>query len=334
MSVFTRNTSKLFYHDKDLDCFIIRDEPVTLNELTNDTPGQYDDKLYNNLNKDVINGDYVDAYLSLPVGISCTDKYVYRCTIPAGMPFYISDNLKEVAARKLIVNEQVFSKPNFKDVLACGYVDCLRLDLFKDNVKNEIAYFVLLGGRVVNPYQYIGNGSDVVGIVCNLHDNVAKVIAVTEKELEWSVLPPDKTRVVTKNPIKEKKLARQDLNGYQNTHAITKSRKFRCENYPAIDYCLNYSKGDLKTGRWFLGSASDIVALARNNMLRINAALAILQYKGCECDLVGCDWYWTSTEYHENSVWAVAVDNGFLGYNVKAKKGGVRPMTIINFVPN
>ena len=168
MSVFTRNTNKLFYHDKDLDCFIVRDEPLSLTELINDTPSDYDDKLYNNLNKDVVNGDFVDAYLSLPVGISCTDKYVYRCTISAGVPFYISDNLKEVAARKLIVNEQVFSKPNFKDVLASGYVDCLRLDLFRDNVKNEIAYFVLLGGRVVNPYQYIGTGSDVVGIVCNL----------------------------------------------------------------------------------------------------------------------------------------------------------------------
>ena len=333
MSVFTRNTNKLFYHDRDLDCFVVRDEPVTLSELTNDTPSNYDEKLYNNLNKDIINGDFVDAYLSLPVGIY-NEKYVYRCTIPAGMPFYISDNLKEVAAKKLVVNERITSQPIFKEVLVSGYVDCLRLDLFRDNIKDEIAYFVLLGGKVVNPYQYIGTGSDVVGVICNLHDNVAKVIAIEEKELEWSTLQPDKTRIVTKKQYKEKKVARQDLNGYQNTHAVTKSKNFKYENYPAIDYCLDYSNGDLGKGRWFLGSAGDVVSLARDNMLRINAALAILQYKGVDCDLLDCDWYWTSTEYHENSVWAVVVNSGFLGFNVKAKKGGVRPMTIINFVPS
>lgn len=333
MSVFTRNIGKLFYHDKDLECFIVRDEPVTLKELTNDIPGQYDEKLYNNLNKDVVNGDYVDAYLSLPAGIYI-EKYVYRCNIPAGMPFYISDNLKEVAAKKLKVNERITSQPVFSEVLASGYVECLRLDLFRDNDKNQIAYFVLIGGKVVNPYKYIGTGSDVVGVVCNLHDSVAKVIAINEKNLEWSILPPDKTRINTKAPVKEKKIACKDLNGYRNTQTTIKSRRFRYENYPAFEYCLRYSKGDLKEGRWFLGSACDIISLARDNMLRINTALAILQYKGCECDLLDCDWYWTSTEYHENSVWAVVVNSGFLGFNVKSKKGGVRPMTIINFVPS
>ena len=331
MSVFTRDNWLTFDYDKDLVCFIVSSENRQKGEtIINKTPGEYDEKMYNNLNKDVINGDYVDAYLSVPH--DC-ETNLYKCLIPSGTPFYFSDDLKEVSAKKLIVQERVnpCDIPTHKDVLAGGYVDCLRLTLFKDNTKSKIGFYLSDSGSIINPYNYIGNGNDVIAVISNIHDDCAKVIALKEKSLEWSTILPDKTRIVTKTPYKDKKVACKDLNGFQNTKAVTKSKRFSYEKYPAITYCLNYSRGGYKEGRWFLGSAGDIVSMVRNNMLIINAALAVLQYKGCDCDLLNHDWYWSSSEYHENSVWCVIANSGFLGFNVKSKSGGVRPMTIINY---
>ena len=330
MSVFTRHIGHTFSYDRDLECYIMGDSDMYFGKvLTNDTPGQYEEKMYNNLNKDVVNGDYVNAYLT---GVFKTDTLtsIYKCVIPSGTPFYISDDLKEVAAKKLIVNEIVYSVPKLSDVLANGYVDCLRLDLFRGNPEDKIAYFVLERGGIINPYSYIGNGDDVIAIICNIHDGVAKVMALEERSLQWTTIENIKTKIVSKKPLKHKKIARQDLNGYQNTRDIIKSKKFNYMNYPAIQYCSMYSRGNYQQGRWFLGSAGDIVSMVRDNMLKINAALAILQYKGGKCDLLDYEWYWSSTEFHENSAWVVIANSGFLGMNVKQKIGGVRPMTIIN----
>lgn len=331
MSVFTRDNWRTFDYDKDLVCFIVTNENKQNGDIIiNEKPGEYDEKIYNNLNKDVINGEYVDAYLLVPFEF---DKIIYKCIIPSGTPFYFSDDLKEISAKKIIIQEPVSlcDIPTHKEVLASGYVDCLRLSLFKGSPKNEIGFFLLNSGNIINPYNYIGNGNDVIAVISNLHDGCATIIALKETSLEWSTLLPDKTRIVTKTPYKDKKVACKDLNGFQNTKSVTKSKRFVYENYPAITYCLNYSCGDYKEGRWFLGSAGDIVSMIRNNMLTINAALSVLQYKGCDCDLLKYDWYWSSSEYHENSVWCVIANSGFLGFNVKSKKGGVRPMTIINY---
>jgi hypothetical protein len=308
--------------------------------LTNNEQGDYETELYNNLNKDVINGGYYCAYIKVPEDLDLTSFNLYQCNIPNNVEFIVSDDLKQVAAKEIIVRGKIASVPSFDFAWAgdgpdyptrFDYIDCLRYELFKNNKKGFIGYFVYDNGNIINPYDYIGNGNDIIGIICNVHDGVAKVLGLKEKKLSWCTLPCDKTRLVTKKPQKHKKIACQDLNGYQNCEQVKKSKKFKTENYPALEYTMKYSAGNYSMGRWFIPSAGDVVAFVRNEMLKINVSLAILKHKGGNCDLLDCDWYWSSTELHENSVWEVEVSTGFLGTNVKSKEGGVRPITIINF---
>ena len=330
MNVFTRNVFRTFTHHKNLVCYVAVPNTQTLkagDRLTNKVQGDYDNELYNNLNKDVINGDYYCAYITVPEDLDLTSYNLYQCNIPDGVEFIVSDDLKQVAAKEIIVEYKITFIPSFD----FGFIDCLRYELFKKNKESFIAYFVYDNGDIINPYDYIGDGKDIVGIICNVHDGVAKVLGVKEKKLCWCNLPCDKTRLVTKTPQKHKKIACQDLNGYQNCEQIKKSKKFRTENYPALEFTMGYSAGNYPMGRWFIPSAGDVIAFVRNEMLKINVSLAILKHKGGDCNLLDCDWYWSSTEFHENSVWEVEVSTGFLGTNVKAKEGGVRPITIINF---
>lgn len=333
MCVFTRNSFLTFTHYKNLPCYAVVPKYTSLESgqtLKNQEQGDYETELYNNLNKDIINGGYVNAYIDVPDDLDLNTFDIYQCNIPNGVEFIVSDNLKEVAAKELIVENRITSIPATDS--AWDYVDCLRYKFFKNN-KNEsfIGYFVYDNGDIINPYNYIGCGNDIIGIICNVHDGVAKVLAIKEKKLSWCTLPCDKTRLVTKTPLKQKKVACHDLNGYQNCEQIKKSKKFFIGNYPALEFTMNYSTNNYPKGRWCIPSAGDVIAFARNEMLKINVSLAILKHKGCNCDLLNCDWYWSSTEFHENSVWEVEVTSGFLGTNVKSKEGGVRPITIINF---
>lgn len=333
MKVFTRNALKTFTSHKDLHCYVAVPNTQTLNvgdKLINNEQGDYDAELYNNLNKDVINGGYFCAYITIPKDLDFNLNNIYQCVIPSSTEFIVSDNLKEVAAKQLIVENRITSMPSTDS--AWDYVDCLRYELFKNN-KDEsfIGYFVYDNGNIINPYNYIGSGNDIIGIICNVHDGVAKVLAIKEKKLSWCTLPCDKTRLVTKTPLKHKKAACQDLNGYLNCEQIKKSKKFFIGNFPALEFTMNYSTSNYPKGRWYIPSAGDVIAFARNEMLKINVSFAILKHKGGNCDLLNCDWYWSSTEFHENSVWEVEVTSGFLGTNVKSKEGGVRPITIVNF---
>ncbi len=344
MCVFTRNSFLTFTHYKNLLCYAVVPKYTTLDSgqvLKNEEQGDYADEQYNNLNKDIINGGYVNAYIDVPDDLDLKTFDIYQCNIPKEVEFIVSDNLKEVAAKEIIVRGKIGSVPTY-DLPWAGdgpdyptrfdFIDCLRYELYKKNKnKSFIGYFLNDKNNFINPYDYIGYGDDIVGIVCNVHDNVAKILSLKEKKLSWCTLPCDKTRIVTKTPQKHKKFAYQDLNGFQNCEQIKKSKKFCDEDYPALMFATNYSSGIFVSGRWFIPSAGDVISFVRNDMLKINVSLAILKHKGVDCDLLNCDWYWSSTELHENGVWEVETTSGFLGTNVKAKEGGVRPITIINF---
>jgi len=347
MCVFTRNSFLTFTHYKNLLCYAVVPKYTSLESgqiLKNQEQGDYESELYNNLNKDIINGGYVNAYIDVPDDLDLKTFDIYQCNIPKEVEFIVSDNLKEVAAKEIIVKGKIGSVPSFDFAWAgdgpdyptrFDYIDCLRYELYKNNKKDGfIGYFVCDNCNIINPYDYIGDGKNVVGIICNVHDGVAKVLGLKEKKLSWCTLPCDKTKIVTKKPQKHKKFACQDLNGYQNCEQIRKSKKFFIGNYPALEFTMNYSTSNYPKGRWYIPSAGDVIAFVRNEMLKINLSLAILKHKGGDCDLLNYDWYWSSTELHENGAWEVEVSSGFLGTNVKSREGGVRPITIINLNKN
>ena len=261
-------------------------------------------------------------------------EVIYRCTIKAGVQFFVSDNLKEICAREIIIDREVdwLDIEEYADLVK-AWPQCL-YNYFANKFFGEgdsiIGCFCLDNGRIVKPTNYYGKKEDVVGIVCNEHDGVAIVAALNEKPLAWCTLDPDKCRILTKTCSKHKQIAYKDPNGYENCKNVMKSKKYNPEIYPAVTYCLNYSKGGYKEGRWFMGSANDIIPMVRDNMFIINLTLLGLKHWGVDCDLLENSRYWTSTEFHEVSAWMVTAESGFFGYNVKSAKCAVRPITIFN----
>lgn len=331
MSVFTRNGDTPFKADRPIVCYIsyIGDEDLTgetlrgISELLPDKG----DLPYNNFHKDLIDKGYVDTYLTPPKGE--TSGTLYRCIIPIGTAFFISDDLSEICAKEVEVSNKVDEIPQLMDVISLGLLPFLTNHFFGNEGDNIIGGICLSTGDIINPLKYTCGGANAVGIVCNIHDNTSKILALKEVSLPWCTIAPDKRKCVTKHATTKKRIAYKDLNGYLNCKEISKHKSYRENLYPAISHCLNYSTGRLGAGRWFLGSSADMISAIRENMLKINVSLALLKDKGVDCDLLQNQWYWTSTELHELSSWVVVADNGFFGFNAKSSKCAVRPMTMI-----
>lgn len=327
MAVFTRNCNLTFKADKPIVCYVYNDDGLYAGDaIKSDTSPARKDTLYNNFNKDLVTSGYVGAYLSTPADPP-TDKTLYRCMIEPGTDFIVSDNLREICATEVTVTNRADEIPPLIEVISLGLLSYLSNTLFAED--GQIGCLCTKYGKAVKPTNYNGYPADIVGIVCNNHDNTNKIIGLKEVHLPWCVIPPDKRKCVTKQHTTKKAIAHKDLNGYLNCRDASKHKSYSIGGYPAISYCLNYSAGNWGAGRWFLGSVRDIVSMIRENMLKINVALAILKEMGVDCDLLQSKWYWTSTEFHELSAWTVVAENGFLGYNAKTAEGAVRAMTMV-----
>lgn len=336
MSVYVRKSNLMFFAPQDITCFIKgeKNQYISGEALVGDASIRYDEFAeYNNMHKDIIDQGFVTAFMYCPKTYG--DEVVYRCTVKAGVQFFVGDNLKEISAREIIIEREAdfVDIDEFDDLVKAwpqGLYNYFGRKCFDEGSNGIIGFLCLDGGQVVNPTTFYGNKSNVVGVVCDEHDGVAIVAALDEVSLAWCTLEPDKCRILTKTCTKHKKLAYTDPNGYENCKNVRKSRKYNPEIYPAITHCIKYSKGSYKEGRWFMGSANDIISMIRENMFIINLTLLALKKWGVECDLLHDGQYWTSTEFHEVSAWMVTAETGFFGYNVKSARCAVRPITIFN----
>ena len=178
-----------------------------------------------------------------------------------------------------------------------------------------------LGVRTVNGWDP-KNNNGVVGILVVKDDH--KIVVALEdspENLTWS----QKCESVNQ-PLNKLEDAESDFNGE------IYCRKLNSPNFLAAYYCFNYKK----CGRsWHLPSSGELL-LIRRYSYKIQTALETVGGQRFVTDWeFGIPWYWSSTEYNDNSAWLLAFGDvklyAWLG--IKAEYiGKIRPVS--NFIEN
>jgi hypothetical protein len=107
-----------------------------------------------------------------------------------------------------------------------------------------------------------------------------------------------------------------DDDGFYNSCLIDDS------NHPAAQYCRSLRIGDLDD--WSLPSRDELAMLERN--LGPNRKNTPELFKAGGAEAFEADWYWSSTEYAQNSygAWIVGFTNGYQYNDFKGNGNGVR----------
>ena len=116
--------------------------------------------------------------------------------------------------------------------------------------------------------------------------------------------------------IKSYAMAAHDFNGHKRTEMLFE-RGLSCK--------------DRIPNGWFIPSIGELYVMYLCKT-RINAALEYIGQDIIEIgqDIIGDEWYWSSTEYSATGAWGLDFGNGTFSYYGKTLKGSVRPVSAFN----
>ena len=212
-----------------------------------------------------INGGVIHAYTFSPDSKKDCEEF-FMAKIPAGTRFWLQDDLKQIAAEKMIITTK-HPEPRKRTDLSEYYH--FGVDVYLKD-----------GSRSKNDESF--NVSEVIGLFA--FDNM-----VISTKVELSVIS-NYILVDPKNEysyigISEK--AKKDMNGYKNTKSLEKYFK----NHSAIDICKKLGED------WYIPALGELIK-AFSNLLCINLTLRKL-------NLPTIDYkdFWSSTIKEKEYAW-------------------------------
>ena len=216
--------------------------------------------------KYIIEDGAIHAYTFSPNSrIGC--NHVFIAKIPAGTRFWLQENLREVAAEKMIITTE-HPEPG------------KRMDL-SDYYHFGVDVYLKDGSRAKNDESF--SVSDVIGLFA--FDN--RVISTkVEKEVISNNIFVDPEN---KYPyIGNFEKAMKDMNGYKNTKSLEKYLK----DHPAIDICKKLGEN------WYIPALGELIK-ALSNLLCINLTLRKLNLPTIDY----YEWFWSSSMREKDYAW-------------------------------
>ncbi len=108
-----------------------------------------------------------------------------------------------------------------------------------------------------------------------------------------------------------------DEDGHNNTQKLLDYGKAHGINFPAAEWCANYSKNGIKPGEGFLPSKTQLLLMASNRYVIIFALKKV-------CESVFYDWLWSSSEAYKGYAWIVYSSEAGVGRHNMTDKYYVR----------
>lgn len=237
--------------------------------------------------KDILNNDMysisegaihakliVDNFTQIPFELR-------KAIIPAGTKYWISSDGIEIAAKEMIVTDQVFVKE----------IDRSSENIFKEILSNapkfnniRVGDYLLENGEYVKPQKNLSK-NDIVGIVVGFSNKKPLIAALS------SFLCNSKTPITRYyNTIDMSNIV---FNGKEITELYIKENNNKLE---AFEICTNYRKE--KGENWYFGSIGEIITML-NNIKYINAAN---QIAGIEFNILN-SWICSCSKFKYDNVW-------------------------------
>ena len=215
--------------------------------------------------KFIIEEGVIHAYTFSPDSErGCKRSFIAK--IPAGTIFWLQDNLRAVAAEKMIITTE-HPKPGERTNLSEYYY--LGVDVYLKD-----------GSRAKNNENF--SVSDVIGLFA--FDN--RVISTkVEDEIFSSCNLVDQKNEYSYIDIFKK--AKRDMDGYTNTKSLEKYLK----DHPAIDICKKLGED------WYLPALGELIKTF-SNLLYINLTLRKLNLP-----IIDSGWFWSSSVPKKECAW-------------------------------
>ena len=213
-----------------------------------------------------------------------------KAIIPAGTKYWISSNGTEIAAKEMIVTNQVFVKE----------IDRSSENIFKEILSNapkfngiRVGDYLLENGEYVKPQKNLSK-NDIVGIVVGFSNKKPLIAALS------SFTCNSKTPITRYyNTINMSDIV---FNGKEITGLNTKEKNNKLE---AFEICTNYRKE--KGENWYFGAIGEVLTML-NNIKYINAAN---QITGIEFNILN-SWICSCSKFKYNNVWCCSHYYGVL----------------------
>ena len=213
-----------------------------------------------------------------------------KAIIPAGTKYWISSNGTEIAAKEMIVTNQVFVKK----------IDRSSENIFKEILSNapkfngiRVGDYLLENGEYVKPQKNLSK-NDIVGIVVGFSNKKPLIAALSS--FTCNSKTPNMRYYNTIN------MSDIVFNGKEITGLNTKEKNNKLE---AFEICTNYRKE--KGENWYFGAIGEVLTML-NNIKYINAAN---QITGIEFNILN-SWICSCSEFNYNNVWCCSHYYGVL----------------------
>jgi len=291
----------------------LRPNSVAIPNTTRIYNGEFNSRNHYRVDDGYINGMLRENYYGV--------AKPYNAVIPTGSEYYINNGIYRVASSKMqILGPASLPLPSLQETLA-QYLPQLAKDAFGygDEVKPGFYYTV---NRFINPNKVSSEDiGSITGIVTQVDDDVITVMSLDERKLIWC--PETKYSLISKKAKSdgEHRFNEMDTDGENNTLNILRSDAYDID-FSAVNFCNNYNVYGGMSGRWYLGSSSEVIQAVRNHMQEINIAIAMLG-NGYQL-LDALDNYWTSTEYDDTYALSVDGTDGTLVASAKSEHCKVR----------
>ena len=204
-----------------------------------------------------------------------------KAIIPAGTKYWISSNGTEIAAKEMIVTNQVFVKK----------IDRSSENIFKEILSDapefngiRVGDYLLENGEYVKPQKNLSK-NDIVGIVVGFSNKKPLIAALSSFTCN--------SKIPIMRYYNNIDMYNIPFNGKKITELYIKGKNNKLE---AFEICTNYRKE--KGENWYFGAVGEVLTML-NNIKYINAAN---QITGIEFDILN-SWICSCSKFKYNNVW-------------------------------
>lgn len=227
--------------------------------------------------KYILEGGAIHAFLDTRDNGYGSEGEIFEAIIPQGTRFWLQDDLKQIAAQKIIITKKKAETDACIDYSEFLYIAA---DVRLSDGSREFA------SEKLNPETVIGiySGNKVV----------ATEVVVKQFSENGPLTSTDGLQL-----FKDREESRKDKEGYQNTQNLKKLS----QELPALKYCLEYETLGTSKGDWYLPAVGELMEIFLN-LESINLTLKILGKK-----IIPYNWFWSSTVYSDQYAWG-CLSNG------------------------
>lgn len=230
-------------------------------------------------------------------------QHIFNAVIPAGTEYFISNDLTEIASRKMYITNQ----QSKKEAKAIVYDDILKDYIDNTTFGDEVMVGdVVYGDLSTKHINEIESYNNIIGIVGAITNDTIVITALEQAYLQWR---------------------KKSRSGWYEEWIFEMERHQSSLNCTAFEFCSNYNKGEHK---WQLDNADNLYSIVTENAGIINTTVTLLRKKHIDAEYIEDNIkYWSSTEI--NDYYAICCNSSVrstMEYN-KSHVCCVRPSLII-----